>query len=54
MHQISPARATETARSEEHPLTFRQAAMAGRLDTAVDRQSLAGVSYQQDGQGGAR
>ena len=54
MHQINPVRPAEAARSEAHPLTSRQAALTGRLDTAVDRLNFAGISYQQDAQGGAR
>ena len=48
MH-ASRARRTERA---ELPLE-RDAALAGRLDTAAGRQSPAGISYQQDAQGGA-
>ena len=53
MHPISPARAAEAARSQAHPLTFRQAALTERLDTAVNRQNLASSRYQQDAQGEA-
>ena len=39
MHQISPARSVEAARSEKPPLTFQQVVLIGHFDTIVYLES---------------
>ena len=48
LHAVRASRAEQAEPAEE-----RRAALTGRLDTAVDRQSLTGSHYRQDAQGEA-